>query len=177
MRSKSVTVSAVGVSNWIPVNWKQRPVNIGVAVDFSSGSSGITYEVQHTFDDLGKKVPITSISRSGTTVTVVFASDHLVSANDSIVVEGSGINGADGVFPVASVVNSTTLTYTSSISGTATGNADTRVTLLRVFPHEFLTGKTVSDDGNYAFPVTAVRLSVSALTAGAATLTVIQSGA
>lgn len=39
-----------------------------------------------------------------------------------------------------------------------------------------LTAKTTSSDGNYAYPVTAVRLNVTAFTSGSATMTVIQAG-
>jgi len=39
-----------------------------------------------------------------------------------------------------------------------------------------LGAKTASLDGNYAFPVTAVRLNVTAYTSGSATMTIIQSG-
>lgn len=42
------------------------------------------------------------------------------------------------------------------------------------FPNSGLTGKSVSDDGNYAFPVFAVRLTVNTHTGGDATLTIIQ---
>lgn len=40
-----------------------------------------------------------------------------------------------------------------------------------------LTAKTTSSDGNYAFPVTAIRLNVTAYTSGSALMTVIQAGA
>jgi hypothetical protein len=39
-----------------------------------------------------------------------------------------------------------------------------------------LSAKTASFDGNYAYPVTAVRLNVTAWTSGSATLTVLQAG-
>lgn len=39
-----------------------------------------------------------------------------------------------------------------------------------------LGAKTTSLDGNYAFPITAVRLSVTAYTSGTATMSVIQAG-
>jgi len=42
------------------------------------------------------------------------------------------------------------------------------------YPNSGLTAKTANADGNYAFPVTAVRLNVAAST-GTATMTVIQS--
>lgn len=44
------------------------------------------------------------------------------------------------------------------------------------FPNSGASAKTTSVDGNYAFPVTAIRLRVSAYTSGAANFTVIQAG-
>jgi hypothetical protein len=44
------------------------------------------------------------------------------------------------------------------------------------YDHATLTAKTTSSDGNYAYPVTAVRLNVTAYTSGSATMTVIQAG-
>jgi len=44
------------------------------------------------------------------------------------------------------------------------------------FTNSGLGAKTASLDGNYAFPVTAVRLNVTSYTGGDATMTVIQAG-
>ena len=44
------------------------------------------------------------------------------------------------------------------------------------FANSNLTNRTASLDGNYAFPITAVRLRVSAWVGGTATMTVIQAG-
>jgi hypothetical protein len=44
------------------------------------------------------------------------------------------------------------------------------------FDHPDVTGETTNQDGNYAFPVRAVRLTVTAWTSGTATLTLIQAG-
>lgn len=44
------------------------------------------------------------------------------------------------------------------------------------FPNSSLAAKSASSDGNYAFPVTAIRLNVTAYTSGTATMTVIQAG-
>jgi hypothetical protein len=44
------------------------------------------------------------------------------------------------------------------------------------FSHAVLASKTESLDGNYAYPVMAVRLNVTSYTGGSATMTVIQSG-
>jgi hypothetical protein len=40
--------------------------------------------------------------------------------------------------------------------------------------NEGLTSKTASDDGNYAFPVRAVRLAITTYTTGEATMTLLQ---
>lgn len=42
--------------------------------------------------------------------------------------------------------------------------------------HATLVSKTASADGNFAFPVTGVRLNVTPYTSGTATLTVLQAG-
>lgn len=44
------------------------------------------------------------------------------------------------------------------------------------YPHASLATKTASADGNYAFPVTAIRLNVTAYTSGSATMTLVQAG-
>lgn len=45
------------------------------------------------------------------------------------------------------------------------------------YDHTTLVSKTTSADGNYAFPITALRLNVTAYTSGSATMTTIQAGA
>lgn len=44
------------------------------------------------------------------------------------------------------------------------------------FSHATMVNKTVSFDGNYAYPVTAIRLNVTSYTSGSATMTVVQAG-
>lgn len=44
------------------------------------------------------------------------------------------------------------------------------------FPNASVASETTSQDGNYAFPIMAVRLNVTAYTDGSATMTVIQAG-
>lgn len=44
------------------------------------------------------------------------------------------------------------------------------------YAHSTLAAKTTSSDGNYAFPITAMRLNVTAFTNGSATMTIIQAG-
>ena len=44
------------------------------------------------------------------------------------------------------------------------------------FDHATLVGKTASADGNFAFPVTGIRLNVTPYTSGTATMNVLQAG-
>lgn len=44
------------------------------------------------------------------------------------------------------------------------------------FTHATLTGQTASADGNYAFPVRAIRVNITAYTAGSVTWTFVQAG-
>ena len=44
------------------------------------------------------------------------------------------------------------------------------------YPNASLAAKTTTLDGNYAFPVTAIRLNVTSYTSGSATMTVVQAG-
>lgn len=43
------------------------------------------------------------------------------------------------------------------------------------FTHEFISASTASDDGNYAYPITGIRLTISSGT-GSVTMTVLQPG-
>jgi len=42
------------------------------------------------------------------------------------------------------------------------------------FDHPFVTGQTGNKDGNYAFPIRAVRLNVTSFTSGTVTITLLQ---
>jgi len=44
------------------------------------------------------------------------------------------------------------------------------------YDHATLTSKTASSDGNYAYPVSAIRLNVDPYTSGTATMNVLQAG-
>ena len=46
-----VTQDSAGVSRWVPVDYKQTPMNIGIGVKLSAGAN-LIYTVEHTFDDI-----------------------------------------------------------------------------------------------------------------------------
>lgn len=171
MRPISVKVSAAANSAWIPVNEIQAMFGIGIGVSVTSGAN-LTYSVQHTFDDPTAR-RLVSISRTLTTVTVTDTA-HGLSVGDSVVVTGSGFTGGDGTFAIASVVDANTYTYTSGTSASSTGSDNTFVVSFRIYSHASLAAQTTRADGNYAFPIQAVRLAVTAYVSGTAEMIVLQ---
>ena len=69
------------------------------------------------------------------------------------------------------VIPSGTLTY--KIEHTFDDVYDPSVTPVS-FDHSSVSGKSTNADGNYAFPVRAIRLTVTSYTSGSVTLTVLQ---
>ena len=99
MRPQVISKTGTGTTAWIPVDYKQNPFNVGFGVVVNGA---ITYNIEHTFDDI--------FDTSNT--------------------------------PVA-------------------------------FTHSTIVAQTTNKDGNYAFPIRAIRLNVTAGT-GSVTLTVLQ---
>jgi len=99
MRPQIFSQTGVGTSAWIPLDYKQSPFNIGLAVVVNGT---ITYDIEHTFDDV----------------------------------------------------------FDSTVTPTA-------------FKHSTLVSQTANKDGNYAFPIRAIRLNNTAGT-GDTTLTILQ---
>lgn len=173
MRTQTVSQSAVGVTPWLPLNYRQSPFNASVAVDFDSNVVGMTYTVEHTFDDFGAFIQNVQLSQTTNTVTATFPANHDLNTNDTVVVSGSGIPGGDGQF-IATVTGLTTLTYQNATSQTATSSGNVLVARIRPFPKTAMTAKTTIAEDVYSAPVTAVRLNVTATTSGKATLIVNQ---
>ncbi|HEX6826399.1 MAG TPA: hypothetical protein VF077_08800 [Nitrospiraceae bacterium] len=172
MRPVLVTVSgATGFSAWVPMNRLQWLTNASVSVVLSSGAV-LTYTVQHTFDEL---VPALNcqVTRSGTTATLKRA-DHGLSVDDSVIVQGTGSSNLDGTQAVVTVADANTLTYTVANTGATADTGDAKMVGLRVFPHAVLAGLSARANSNYAFPLSACRLAVTAWTSGAASMMILQ---
>ena len=75
-----------------------------------------------------------------------------------------------------SVAAGSTLTYTVQHTFDDVNSPSFDADTATWYPNSSLSAKTASLDGNYAFPVTAIRLNVTAYTAGSATMTVVQAG-
>lgn len=169
MRPKvQITDTSVGgASAWIPVNWRQTPFSVSFFVDVQGTG---TYKVQHGFTNWEKQG--CKITRATTTATLT-ALNHGLQVGDSITVEGAGAP-FDGTYAVATVGSASTITYTVANSGATTADSTARVMFIRVMDHSTVTGKTASIDGNYAFPVQAVRLNITTPGTGQYSFTVSQ---
>ena len=99
MRPQVISKTGTGTTAWIPLDYKQNPFNIGLGIVVSGT---ITYDIEHTFDDV----------------------------------------------------------FDPSVTPTA-------------FKHATLVSQTTNKDGNYAFPIRAIRLNNTAGT-GDTTLTILQ---
>jgi hypothetical protein len=169
-RPTSVTLTATGVSSWIPINWRQTPLGVSLSVILGGHATpNVTYTVQHTTSDLGKETKV-SISRSNTTATVTWAG-HGAATGDSVVMKQAG-SPFDTTGSAITVVDANSFSYTVANTGPTTAKGI--ATMLNVLNHDVLASKTVSDDGNYAYPPTAIRLNAT-ITAGTATMNVVQS--
>lgn len=99
MRPQIFSITGVGTSAWIPLDYRQNPFNVGFGVVVNGT---ITYDIEHTFDD---------VLQPGTTPTA--------------------------------------------------------------FKHASLVAQTANKDGNYAFPIKAIRINNTAGT-GTTTVTLLQ---
>jgi hypothetical protein len=99
MRPQVISKTGTGTTAWIPLDYKQAPFNVSVAAVISGT---ITYDIEHTFDDI----------------------------------------------------------FDTAITPTA-------------FKHATIVSQSANKDGNYAFPIRAIRVNNTAGT-GSTTLTILQ---
>lgn len=171
MRPTKVTLSALGNSVWVPLDYIQAPFAVSLAAILSSGAV-LTYSVQNSFDPVNELRPI-SISRAGTVATVTDV-NHGLSIGDGIVISGSGDANLDTqIANVATVLTANTYTYTVANTG-LTSSTSASAANMRQFPDANLFAQTARGEGNYAFPTRACRLVVSAYTSGVVELIILQ---
>ena len=173
MRSTLAPVGATGPGQWFPIDTVQSGFGVGYFCNVQQGST-LTYKIQHGFYDpaVDQLVPL-SITRVTTTATVTFPSAVTPKVGDVLVVISAGAP-FDGTFDVASVTNASTVTYTVPNSGATTAGAGAQVLIIRTEDDPIVVSQTSSTSGNIAFPTNAIRLNVTAWSAGAVSLTVNQ---
>lgn len=191
MRPVRVVLNAAGYSQWVPIDYIESWFGVGVAVVLSEDGN-LTYSVQHTFDSpdvnaSASGVNSVKISRTTTTATVTDTGlegiGHGLSTGDSVIISSSGSKYLDSQVPlygngivgwnVASTPSTTTYTYTVQNLGPTADAGNARVDRLRVFTST-LAAQTTKGTVTYNYPVRAIRLYVSAYTAGFADMTVLQ---
>jgi hypothetical protein len=180
MRSPvKVSLSAVSVSAWIPLDYVARTFNVGLFASLSEdASSAATYSVEYTPDNPnqsnGTRNNVASLTRSGTTATLTFSKPHGLVSNDAVKVWNSGDPNLDGDY-TATVTSATALTYVVGNTGAAVGSVYTAAVGLRVFEvATAMTAATTRQAASLTTPCWAVRLNATAITAGSITLEVIQ---
>lgn len=170
MIHSTVKVGSATTSAWVPVeSASEAGTEISMSVDITGTN---TSKVQYTLDRLDCPF-VGSISRSTTTATVTHDGTRIVQVGDTVIVEGAGSPFDTTTGVVASVPGATSFTYTVADSGLSAAHY-CRFGIIKPYDHSTLTGLTASAVGNLAFPVTAVRLNVTAYTSGSAALTVLQ---
>lgn len=176
MRPVRIYLAAAGPSVWVPIDYLESAFAIGFRCTVQD-SSNLTYKVQHGFADGFQEANGIKMTRSTTTATVTFPvttanPTHGLSLSDCIMTEGWGAP-FDGVFEIASIPTSLTITFTVPNSGLT---ASTAGNLQKVFvgDNSVVTSETASVDGNYAFPPNMIRLYCTAYTSGAVTLSMNQ---
>ncbi len=190
MRPVRVTLNAAGYSQWVPIDYIEAWFGIGVAVVLSEDGN-LTYTVQHTFDsdlvDPGDITSLVTISRTTTVATVTdtgpLGIGHGLTTGDSVILRDSGAANLNQPAPlfgkgdvgvtVASTPSTTTWTYTVANSGPTADAGNCHVARWRVF-NSTLAAQTARGAVTYNYPVRAVRLYVSAYTAGFADMIVLQ---
>jgi hypothetical protein len=191
MRPIRVTLNAAGYSQWIPIDYVESWFGVGLAVVLSEDGN-LTYSVQFTLDETRLDQNVVNsrvtISRTTTVATVTDAGPlligHGLTTGDSVIIKGSGSTNLDSAGPlygngdvgfnVASTPSTTTFTYAVASSGASADTGNAYIVRLRVFTHATLAAQTTRQNGSLNYPVKAVRLYVSAYTAGYADLLVLQ---
>lgn len=97
MRPKKVTVTGAGTSAWIPVDYKQDPMNIGLGCVIVSGTA--TYSVEHTFDDVFDST-VTPVAFSNSGITAQTTNKD---GNYSFPIRALRLNVASGTAPVVAM--------------------------------------------------------------------------
>ena len=180
MRPTFVQLGAVGYTPWVPVDRMQLAFAVSCAVTLSSGAV-LTYTLQHTFDDsvTEQSRPVSVVQSASTTATITDAgppgnidNGHGLSTGDSVTLDSTQ-TGIDGTYGSVTVVSATQYTVVTTINQTATATF-AKAKTFRAFPNASLAAQTARGAASYGYPISAVRLNITAWTSGTATLVVVQ---
>lgn len=183
MRTSQQITGATGASDWLRIDNLQRAFAVGFDCTVGGATApSMTYKVEHAFSTNNPDT-VVYITRSSTTATLKFNAattpdgatwvNHGLSVGDSLQVYGAGAP-LDGTYPVATVVDNRTVTYTVANSGNAVNDAGASVIRLYVGTHTSITASTGTTAGNYAYPINFIRTNITTYSAGSLTFEVNQ---
>lgn len=64
MRPQTLSITGTGTTAWIPLDYKQNPFNVGFGVVVNGT---VTYDIEHTFDDILSGASATAFKHSSLT--------------------------------------------------------------------------------------------------------------
>lgn len=171
MRLSPVILAAVGDSQWQTPGTFLVGLGVSLALLFSEDAN-LTCTVQYSYDETTQNPVAVSLARAATVLTVTFPEGHMLNTGDNINLENEPTGTWNGGYDVASAPSDTTVTVTVPNAGATNSTAEAQV--FRVFNHATLSGITGAPpariDGQLGYPVSAVRLKVTAWTAGSVEL-------
>lgn len=176
----------------VPVNNLQIAYALAVGILLSSDATGGASTVQFTYDDFSQDAyaPVT-ITQAALVISVT---DLALPAKGGIAVgdvgriQGTGVVGIDGEWPVASTPTPTTYTLTSSVNQAVAATANGKAAIYRLFNSLITSAANARAFGNLAGglaaatatgilnsgPISGIALNVTALTAGSIYLQLLQ---
>lgn len=172
MRASTGPLSSVTFSDWVALDYRERPFNAWLNAIIQPGSS-LTYNIEYTTDmiDYDGLVVAQSISQTTTVITVNTYVAHNLNVGDCVRIVNTQTT-MDGLYNITTVPTGTSFTVTSANSTTLTGGAysafiPSQVSILSL-------AQTANSSGQLTAPITAIRLNVTAYTSGNVTLKVLQ---
>jgi len=177
------SLSAVADSPWIIPAPNLYGPNLGLVLTFTSNAN-LTANVQYTYDDPVQNPRAVTLART-TTVLTVTDNNHHLNVGDAIsllntnndpnnIWDGGSPIGTGSNYDIATIVDQNNYTVTVANSGPVSAGGFVRSFRLLLHP----TLKAISGtpptriDGSLGWPIGALRLNVSAWTAGAVDVTV-----
>lgn len=175
MRISPLILGAAGSSAWRAPGSLLVGLGVSLALLFSEDAN-LTCSVQYTYDETTQTPQNVTLARAGTVLTVTFPQGHMLNTGDNINLENEASGTWSGGFDVASAPSETTVTVAVPNAGPVNSTAQAQV--FRVFNHGTLNGITGAPpgriDGQLGYPVSAVRLKVTAFTAGQVELDIVR---
>lgn len=183
MRQQVVKLDQVGVSPWLFTDNRRHGTdfNLGIQVTLAPAST-LTYSVEATKDRnaVERVRSDLSIARALTVATGTLL-DHGLKTGDSARIYDTNFtahnpeSNLEGLFTIT-VVDKDTFTYTVADTGAAAASPARILTFNVHALQAALTAETAAANAAVVEPLSAVRLNVTAFTAGSAQLTVLQQG-